>query len=315
MSNKLKVLFKIIISVGFMWFALTRVDFAALGGVFARANVALVAWSFVFSLTGTLIMVCRWEILLKIFSKKLSFFELVPVYWVGLFFNLFLPSAVGGDAVKIYKLAKKHGHAVEFTTSVLMDRIIGLVSLTLLALINILVFKSPVNIKAAENIIYILSFILFSFFVFIFSSRIVKKLTFARRILSFLKLEKIVKNFYLSFNLYRDHLGSLFGAAAVSLTANVIVAFSFYFLALAVGTDVPLIFFFIVTPVIFLITVLPISISGLGLQDGAYIFFLGQIGISPTVAFSISILSHFIRYLTGLIGGAFFMLERDRSQG
>ena len=103
-------------------------------------------------------------------------------------------------------------------------------------------------------------------------------------------------------------------AVFVSLCCNLIMAFSIYLLAQAIGMNVSVVYFFVIMPIVFMITMIPISMSGLGLQDGAYVFFLGQVGVAPTIAFSMSLLAHFIRYLTGLIGGVFYMLERDRSR-
>ncbi|OGC04915.1 hypothetical protein A2276_03050 [candidate division WOR-1 bacterium RIFOXYA12_FULL_43_27] len=311
--GKVKTILKLVVSLGFLWFAVTRVDFAALSKVLSQTNLALLAFSIALGLAATLIMVVRWEILLKIFFKDISLRVLVPVYWIGLFFNLFLPSAVGGDAVKIYKLAKKHGKTVEFTTTVLMDRIIGLVSITLLAVISIFLFKGDFDLKIAEGIILWLSVFLIFFFLVVFSMRVGKRFKFILPLLSFLRIERIVRNFYFSFNLYRSHPRELIKAILVSLASNVITCYCLYLVSVAVSANVSPIYFYVITPIIFIITVLPISISGLGLQDGAYIFFLGQIGVSPAVAFSISILSHFGRYLTGLIGGVIFLFERDRS--
>ncbi|NQU17712.1 MAG: flippase-like domain-containing protein, partial [Candidatus Saganbacteria bacterium] len=141
-----------------------------------------------------------------------------------------------------------------------------------------------------------------------------RRIPLVRPILCFLRIEKVIKNLYLSFNLYRDHLDVLLKSIGISLCCNIMMASSIYLVARAVGMDVSVIYFFVIMPIVFMITIIPISMSGLGLQDGAYVFFLGQVGVEPTLAFSMSLLAHFVRYLTGLIGGVVYMLERDRAQ-
>ena len=54
----------------------------------------------------------------------------------------------------------------------------------------------------------------------------------------------------------------------------------------------------------------PISIKGLGLQDGAYVFFLSQMGVPAAAALSLSLSLHFIRYFLSMIGGILFLFEK-----
>ena len=58
-----------------------------------------------------------------------------------------------------------------------------------------------------------------------------------------------------------------------------------------------------------MISLLPISFSGLGVQDGAYMFFFSQLGVNPAKALVISVLSHIIRFGIGLMGGLIYLFE------
>ncbi|MFC1496307.1 lysylphosphatidylglycerol synthase transmembrane domain-containing protein [Candidatus Margulisiibacteriota bacterium] len=312
MVEKLKIVIKILGSLGFMWLALSRVDLAALQAVLSKANLLFIVFSALFLFIAVAVMVLRWELLLRLFHKNIHYTDLFSIYWIGLFFNLFLPSAVGGDVVKMYKLSKKHGKPVESSTTVLMDRVVGLSSLTFLALINIVIFWNTMDFSIAGGIIVAVAIILIVFYVLIFNVNIIRKLTWVRKLFVLFKVEKVVKELYLSFNLYKDHRMVIVRSFSVSLFCNLLMSSSLYFIARAVGLDISLFYFFVIMPVVFIIMMIPISISGLGLQDGAYVFFLGQLGVAPTVAFSVSLLAHAVRYGIGLLGGFAYMLERDK---
>ncbi len=313
--DKLKIILKIVFSVAVMAFIVSKIDLAALGKVLSSANILLIILSFFVFAPLMLLMVVRWKLLLDIFHKEIPFKDLVSVYWIGLFFSLFLPSAIGGDAVKMYKLSKHHGKPIEVSTSVLMDRIVGLTSLCILSFGSILIFRNSFDFDLAGKIIGGVAFFLFMFYLIIFNVKAVKKIPLVRPLLKFLKIEKIVRNLYLSFNFYFNHFTVLLKAVVVSFACNLIMAFSIYLLALAVGINISVVYFFVIMPIVFMISILPISMSGLGLQDGAYVFFLGQVGVPPALAFSMSLIGHVVRYLTGLIGGIFYLFERDRSRG
>lgn len=313
--GKLKVLLKIAFSLFFMWIILRNVDFAALAKVLSSANLGFIVLSFIIFSLAMLILVQRWNFLLRVFRKDIPFRNLVSVYWIGLFFSLFLPSSIGGDVVKMYKLSKNHGKTIEISASVLMDRIVGLTSLTILSSVSFFFFRGSFNFDVVGKIVMFMTVSLSLFYLVIFNANLIKRLKFIRKILSLVKAEKIIRDLYLSFNLYLKHIDSLVASILTSLFCNLMVAFSIYLLADAVGMTVPLVYFFVIMPIVFMLMFIPISMSGLGLQDGAYVFFLGQLGVPATLAFSMSLLAHLVRYLSGLIGGVIYMLERDRSQG
>ncbi|NQU17480.1 MAG: flippase-like domain-containing protein, partial [Candidatus Saganbacteria bacterium] len=174
--DKLKILFKIVISLVFMGIVLSKINFEALGKDLSHANILLIIVSFILFCLTMIVMVQRWNFLIGIFHNKIPFMDLVSVYWIGLFFSLFLPSAIGGDAVKMYKLSKHHGNPIEVSTSVLMDRIVGLTSLSILSFFSMLIFWNSFDFNIAGKIIGTVAFSLLGFYLLIFNIKFVRRI-------------------------------------------------------------------------------------------------------------------------------------------
>ena len=86
------------------------------------------AWFYVGSLTalaiGQVLYACRWRVVLAGMGVEVPFGEVLRQYFIGIFFSNLMPTAVGGDASKVYYLGKRSGY-VQITASVILDRLLG----------------------------------------------------------------------------------------------------------------------------------------------------------------------------------------------
>ena len=90
-------------------------------------------------LSGSFVRAYRWGCLVWALGVQVSYWRLVDLYFIGAFFNQFLPTGVGGDAVKMFELSREDGKAASAISSVLVDRFLGLFVLFALALLALLV--------------------------------------------------------------------------------------------------------------------------------------------------------------------------------
>jgi hypothetical protein len=102
---------------------------------------------------------------------------------------------------------------------------------------------------------------------------------------------------------YRFKVGNLVVAYCVSLLTLVLSNSSIYVTAEALGGGVPLWAIFLFNPLIAFVLLIPISVGGLGLNQGAFVFFYGLVGIPSEVIFPVSLVMQFIIYITSLPGG------------
>lgn len=244
----------------------------------------------------------RWKYVLIMMGHKISYKFALKIQFVGMFFNQVLPSAIGGDAYRIWQIKSKIGSLEDGVNSVLCDRLIAFFTLNILILINLFFFDI--------NIIYIILiyFLIFSSIFFIKNSNILKK------IIHFFKTKRIF--FYLSNIL--DILSDIFTSKQIiflvfiSAIIHVFSATIFYIISNSLNNNISFIDFLIITPFLLILTHLPISIGGWGVREGVMIFCLSRVGVQPESALAISILAGLIQLAAGIFGGIAWMLDHNK---
>ena len=86
-----------------------------------------------------------------------------------------------------------------------------------------------------------------------------------------------------------------------------------YFGALALGIEVDFLYFLAVVPAIFILFRIPVSVQGIGVEEGIFILFLSMIGLSTTEAFSLALVIRMARWATSLSGGALYLSEKIKT--
>ena len=211
------------------------------------------------------------------------------MYMIGAFFNTILPGVIGGDAVKAFYLYRTIGRGGLTLSSIFMDRYLGFVMLTVICAIAF-----PFGYAYFQNspiawmlLLIVLTFIIMS--LLIFGLRLGKRI-------------KILSEFYDYFHSYRNQKGIIVKALLISAFVQLTGILAVYILAFGLGEHVPFLACLIFLPLIIMFTALPISISGIGLREGAFVVFLGLIGIRPEVATALS-LSWFLANASGSLLG------------
>jgi uncharacterized membrane protein YbhN (UPF0104 family) len=147
-SKLIKLLLKIAITAICLWYVSGKIDFAKAGMVLKNVNwfyISLALLAFVFS---KWISAIRINIYFKNISIKLTHWQNVKLYWLGMFYNLFLPGSITGDAYKVILLTRQFAVPYKKTTAaVLLDRISGLLALSLImGGYGIIVLKNQLHI-------------------------------------------------------------------------------------------------------------------------------------------------------------------------
>jgi uncharacterized membrane protein YbhN (UPF0104 family) len=133
-SKLWKFLLKLLLSALALGYVLSRVDLTQVGALIARSSpVALLAALLLFNLSK-IVSSLRLNRFFRLLGLELTETEALRLYYIGMFYNLFLPGGVGGDGYKIYLLKKHRGHGVgELLSATLLDRISGLAPLLFFA--------------------------------------------------------------------------------------------------------------------------------------------------------------------------------------
>lgn len=305
-QKKTKLLFKTIISIGLILFLVKKANPFAILESLRIVNLSLLGICFLLIIFGVIVCSYKWYLLLLVQKVAISMRRLIPFYFVGIFFNNFLPTGIGGDIVRIYNTAKYSKKGMASLTSVFMERFTGLIALVLIAMVA-LGFSYRMGIS--RDVIFIvnglfllclaLTVILFNKIVFNKCNLLVRKF---RSGYLWNKIEKIHQTIYF----YRGSKTALGKAIGVSFLFQFLSIIIGYIISLSLNLHIPLLYFFLFIPIISVITMLPVSLNGIGIREGSYIYFFTKVGATSAEAFSMSVLLYALLVFTSLIGGAIY---------
>jgi len=251
----------------------------------------------------------RWKILLLVYNIKVKLNKLYSYYLIGLFFNNFLPTSIGGDIVRIMKIVRISDDKTQGTASVIIERIVGMMSTLIMATLALLIIYNQFRNQKLLIVSFVLLSILVLFFMSIISERIFSVLKkILNKITVFEVGDKLIKLFE-AIHVFRNRQDVLFKIVALSFLSQTIVVFLNYSLVLALELPVNLSYLFVVIPVTFLLTMLP-SINGIGIREGGYVFLLGKVGVSGAGAISLSFMNLLCFIFLSLIGALLFVFEK-----
>lgn len=190
-----------------------------------------------------------------------------------------------------------------------MDRVFGLFTFVLIPSISFLFFLKQINNPAVPVLIY--SLLLFSFFSFfmLFNRNLARRFSFVETFLNRLGIGPKIRQIYDGLHSFKHHKDLMVKAMLLSFVAQAGGIIVLYVLAVALGAKASLIYFFLLVPVVHLISMLP-SFNGLGIREGAYVYFLAPI-MGKEYAAAISILWLGLLLLLSLIGGLIYMIRHD----
>ena len=247
----------------------------------------------------------RWSSLARPigFVHSTSFF--IWRFFEGVFFNLCLPSSIGGDVVKAYRLSSTNRGRLLAGCTILADRLAGVSALGVLAGSAILSIKlnlSPASTVAVATVLF--ASVLLGF-----------RLTIGNldRFLDLLPATHKIRQFLSQLLPYQIRPSLMGKAVAWSLIVQVGASISVALMARGIGVNLGLGIWFSVVPLIALAIVLPISINGVGIREGGMALLLSRWGVAGEQAVAIGLLWFLTTIGTGLIGGVLFLLDKQTS--
>jgi uncharacterized protein (TIRG00374 family) len=308
---------RVLISVALIGYLLGT---ANLGALFAMLRSWDATYFVVAVLLGALrnvVFAYRWKVTLGVSGIQVPFPTLIKFYFVGTFFNLFLPTALGGDVVRGYDLAVYSGKRMGAATSVLVERIVGFFALAFIALLALLV-GSRVGSRVIEDatvttVILVACLSYFALAIIVFDARVMKRLVAMLQFIRLWGIGKRLDRMVESLHAFTAHKMVLWQCFILSMICQVLGILGAYSLAWAINLKLAPVVFFVVLPMIWIITMVPLSINGLGVREGAFVFFFTKVGVSDSAALVLSFLNFSQMIVLGLGGGIIYVLGQVSS--
>ncbi len=311
MKKTLISLLKIVVAVTLLALLYRNVSSAQVRSIFATVRPGPVFLFFILLFTNTLISAWKWKILLQADEVDIPLRPLFTAYLIGSFFNLFLPSTIGGDTYRVVSMRQYSAKLSKSFASVFADRLTGFFALSVFGLVfSIIGYRTLPNywcflipLAACLGLLGMAAAI------------ICKPVTW--KILNVLRLDRIEKlraffeKFLNSFAAYSKHPLLPARVLGLSFLFQFLLILCIFILSRAIHLDVKLSYFFIFVPIITLLEAIPISIYGLGLRDAGYVFFFSEVGLpnAGAHALSLSVLYVTISLLYACIGGVIFLFR------
>jgi len=324
---------RIAISAGLILFLFTRLDVRAVGEALITVRWQFLAAALATFAASLVLGNVQWMILLAIQGIHLPFRKALSFYFVGAFFNNFLPANIGGDVVRVYDVYKESDKPHATIAATVTDRLFGMVALGLLAMPAGLFVAFRYGSLGLDREFGVWSLVIVLAFVgilgfslaLIFNRRLARTVGRIVRPLLIRGIRDRFKQVYESFHMYRKHkpgLLAVLGTAFLVQTCRVLVH---YEVSNAMGLEIPVIYFFLFIPVIAIFIAMPISIGGLGVREGLGIFFFTRAvaGLGDEQAMAMELLAYVVGVVVSLGGGVIYFtrgmaparIEKELSEG
>lgn len=249
----------------------------------------------------------QWGRLLTAAGIRIPFWKVLAYYHVGLFFNNFLPANVGGDIARVVDASRYAATRSAALATVLLDRMIGTVSLAGLALVTTL----PALDRFDLTLLYLalLGFFTLSVIVVwaVFHPRMRQVMEAVLARIGLGRWTPALEELASRLGHYRGQRRLLLSLLALSLVTQVSRVGVHALVGRALGLDVALPYFFLFVPLLAVIVSLPISLNGIGVREGAGVLLFGLVGVDRAPAFSLQFTTYLVSVAVSLLGGLVFL--------
>ncbi len=261
-------------------------------------------------LLGQALSAFRWRLLLAPVRLQTSYLRLLGFYFIGMFFNLFLPTIVGGDAVKALLLARDTGQPARATMSVFMERNTGLSALLLLALGAAFVAPAvTVGSMSLTTVVWILSAAYVAVNLVLLNRRAYHAIDLVIAATPLSHVRGRAATVYEALAPYKVRVPTLVVAIGLSLVFQALVVAVVFLNARALSLAVPLSAVAVFVPLISLAGMVPVSVNGLGVREALYILLFGKLGVPAELAVSLALLYLAVTFAASLPGGLVYALQ------
>jgi uncharacterized membrane protein YbhN (UPF0104 family) len=305
--RSLLIAIKIAVTTGLVGLLLARID---LGAVIGRLQAPAIDWAaaaLCVMFVQLALAAWRWALIAKLLRTPLDAGAIIRLSAIGQFFNQTLPSAIGGDAVRAWMAGRRRPPMARAAAAVIVDRLVALAILTLLIAITLPLFfhriadgtaRLGVSAIAAAGVI---------------SAVVLWRLgdpitrAFMRR-----RWTRLVGG------VLEDLRGVSFagrssaGVIALAFAVHAMVAGVVYLTAEALGMAIAPVDCLLLVPPIILFTMVPISLAGWGVREGAMVVGFGLVGVPAADALALSVAFGLVNAITGLPGGLLWLIGERR---
>lgn len=296
-------LIKVIVSGLLLSWLIYSFDWIALLDVFSTAEPGWLILAGFFIVISMFVSVCKWSLVLKSEGINLPWLQLWKAYWIGIFFNNFLPSSIGGDGIRILLIGRSISNMAGAASSVVIERLLATAGLALTGLLAGLITTSN------RHVGWIFIILIFASMGLLFFLMLGEVPTWIAKRDG--KASGFVRGFLSHGQALRGQGKMLITVGCLSALFQLTVAAVNYAVFRSLHVDLlgwwDLAY---IIPAISAIAMVPIGINGYGIREGAYVFLFASYGVAGSVALGASLLFAFLVSFLSLYGGILWLTNR-----
>ena len=294
------------VSFGLIAWVLSKVDLAQAWDQAKGIDGGMAALAVLLMMVQIGLGAVRWGLVLRALSAAFPWLQTMSVYYIGVFFSIVLPGAVGGDAVRMW-FARRNG--LELSTavnSVALERAVTVFALVLLVCLTqpILMLRVP-TLPGVWIFPALLAICVLGILALAALDRLPSRFYRGRALRGLAVLAADTRKLFF-------HPGFSLGTIVVALVGHVNLSLVVYMLAVGLQLDVHVLDCLVLVPPVILIMTLPISINGWGVRETAMVTAFSFIGLADSSTLVLSILFGIVTTITALPGGLVFLLAGGR---
>ncbi|MBL7996191.1 flippase-like domain-containing protein [bacterium] len=309
------LLAKIAVSFGIIFFTVRSIELDALQAQFLKTDPAWIGWSLILLTLSYCLGAFQWRLILRMSEIRLTYTVTLGYYYVGLFFNNFLISGMGGDLLRVYDVQKHSPDRERLSpavASVFFDRFVGLLTLIFLACITgAFMIGRGESVKMFLSIVTLLTIWILGL-VFVLNKKIADMIVKPFAVLIPKKLYERLRHLYHEVHNFRTRRLDLSKIFLISLGVQGLRILTIWAIGRAMGDESSIRYYIIFVPIISLAASLPISIGGTGPREQTTILLFRKIGVPAEIAFSIGFVTYIISMISTIPGALIFLMRKSK---
>lgn len=287
-----------------LWYVLNKVDFASLGARILDFSPLLLLLVIVVLLVQVLLGAVRWLVVIRTIQGPIRFSTVLQLMFVGMFFNQTLPSAIGGDALRVWYIYRNGLPLRAAFNSVLLDRIIAMAALLVLMAACLpwlfrLVETETLRLAVMSAIVLMAMGLL-----------VLYSMKYLPAFLSRWRLARAIQNLSQDLHAIAVTPGGAFPTLMLSLLLHGMTSLVVFILARSLSLEINFLDCLVLVPPVILLTILPISMAGWGVRELAMISALGYAGVASADALLISLTLGILIIVLSLPGGWIWLIKK-----
>ena len=281
-----------------------KIDVGRTAHILAHANVGYFLGAVAIMVVSVWPMAWRWQKLLEARGIRDRLSWLVRAYFVAYTAGQVLPTAVGGDAVRIFETAKRHsGRGGQVAGSVLLERALGGAATLALAAVGFVLAVGRYDVGAYLwiELAFVVGTVVLA--VALFSKRVRPLLARTVPVLRLIRLDRPIRAAYEGIHSYREHPGLLGGVFTLTLAVQSVRVLAIWLAGKAVDVNLSPRPYYVMGPLLFLVLLMPFTINGIAVRESFFVSFLGGLHVDADKAFATGFLFFVVTLCLSVPGG------------